>query len=118
MSRFWMWNPPVSSVPTAVYSGASVAGGKNAGLTLSAALSVRRTSQLTEGTLTISVRSYTPLIDSEPATTFSGRSGEYSGHRQASIIAARYPPAECPQTPSRPAGAPKFAPLRYNHAEA
>src|SRR6266704_1546654 len=107
-----MWNPSFSSPPTAVVRGASVAGGRNAGLTFSADLSSRRTSQFTEGTLTISVRSYRPLIDSAARTTFLGRSAEYFGHSQQSIIAARCPPAECPQRYKRSEGAPKFPPLR------
>jgi len=46
--------PSFSSAPTAVVNGASVAGGRNAGLTLMAAFSVRRTSSLMEGTFAIS----------------------------------------------------------------
>src|SRR2546427_7871806 len=92
MSLFWMWNPWFSSPPTAVYRGASVAGGRNAGLTFSADLSSRCTSQFTEGTLTISVRSYKPLMDIAALTTLLGKLGEYSGQRHESIMAARCPP--------------------------
>ena len=63
-------------------------------------------------------RSCSPEIDNAFFTRSAGRSRPKTGHRQASIIAARWPPAEWPATVMRRGSPPWRAMLRQVQASA